>query len=100
MHGYAITLDQRSYKDQGIDIEPQVKLGKGVKEQEKRAKMREAFEKEVSQEKLDDASGGKSLEGDLAEKEGLDHSQGFIQLQRLIEFRNFVRFSLGISIEF
>ncbi len=38
MYGHDITLDHRSYKDQGIDIEPQLKLGKGVKEQEKRAK--------------------------------------------------------------
>ncbi len=38
MHGHDITLDHRSYKDQGIDIEPQVKLGKGIKEQEKRAR--------------------------------------------------------------
>ncbi len=37
MHGFDITLDHRSYKDQGLDIEPQVKLGKGVNEQEKRA---------------------------------------------------------------
>lgn len=36
MHGHDIILDHRSYKDQGLDIEPQVKLGKGVKEQEKR----------------------------------------------------------------
>ncbi len=39
MHGHDITLDHRSYKDQGLDIEPQVKLGKGVKEQEKRGKL-------------------------------------------------------------
>jgi ATP-dependent exoDNAse (exonuclease V) alpha subunit len=38
MHGFDITLDHRSYKDQGLDIEPQIKLGKGVKEQEKRGK--------------------------------------------------------------
>ncbi|MDZ4322910.1 MAG: AAA family ATPase, partial [Alphaproteobacteria bacterium] len=37
MHGFDITLDHRSYKDQGLDIEPQIKLGKGVNEQEKRA---------------------------------------------------------------
>lgn len=40
MHGHDISLDHRSYKDQGLDIEPQVKLGKGVKEQEKRAKIK------------------------------------------------------------
>lgn len=39
MHGHDITLDHRSYKDQGLDIEPQVKLGKGVKEQEKRGSL-------------------------------------------------------------
>lgn len=38
MHGFDITLDHRSYEDQGLDIEPQIKLGKGVVEQEKRAK--------------------------------------------------------------
>ena len=27
MHGHDITLDHRSYRDQGLDIEPQVKLG-------------------------------------------------------------------------
>lgn len=37
MHGHDITLDHRSYQEQGIDIEPQVKLRKGVKEQEKRS---------------------------------------------------------------
>lgn len=37
MHGHDITLDHRSYEEQGLDIEPQVKLGKGVKEQERRA---------------------------------------------------------------
>ncbi|MBY0273668.1 MAG: AAA family ATPase [Alphaproteobacteria bacterium] len=37
MYGFDITLDHRSYKDQGLDIEPQIKLGKGVNEQEKRA---------------------------------------------------------------
>ncbi|OFW84769.1 MAG: hypothetical protein A3E50_00680 [Alphaproteobacteria bacterium RIFCSPHIGHO2_12_FULL_42_100] len=37
MHGFDITLDHRSYEDQGLDIEPQIKLGKGVVEQEKRA---------------------------------------------------------------
>lgn len=41
MHGHDITLDHRSYKDQGLDIEPQVKLGKGVCAQEKRAKTKE-----------------------------------------------------------
>lgn len=41
MHGHDITLDHRSYEDQGLDIEPQIKLGKGVKEQERRAKTRE-----------------------------------------------------------
>ncbi len=41
MHGHDITLDHRSYKDQGLYIEPQVKLGKGVKEQEKRSQLRE-----------------------------------------------------------
>jgi ATP-dependent exoDNAse (exonuclease V) alpha subunit len=41
MHGYDITLDHRSYADQGLDIEPQAKLGKGVKEQERRAKTQE-----------------------------------------------------------
>jgi ATP-dependent exoDNAse (exonuclease V) alpha subunit len=39
MHGHDINLDHRSYKDQGLDIEPQVKLGKGVKEQEKRGSL-------------------------------------------------------------
>lgn len=39
MHGHDITLDHRSYKEQGLDIEPQVKLGKGVKEQEKRGQL-------------------------------------------------------------
>ncbi len=43
MHGHDITLDHRSYEDQGLDIEPQVKLGKGVKEQEKRAKTKDSF---------------------------------------------------------
>ncbi|MBP9681702.1 MAG: AAA family ATPase, partial [Bacteriovorax sp.] len=38
MNGFDITLDHRSYKEQGLDIEPQIKLGKGVKEQEKRGK--------------------------------------------------------------
>jgi len=45
MHGHDITLDHRSYHDQGLDIEPQVKLGKGVKEQEKRAQSRQGVER-------------------------------------------------------
>lgn len=47
MHGHDITLDHRSYKDQGLDIEPQVKLGKGVNEQEKRAKTQGDFGEKV-----------------------------------------------------
>jgi ATP-dependent exoDNAse (exonuclease V) alpha subunit len=46
MHGHDITLDHRSYADQGLDIEPQVKLGKGVKEQEKRAQGKKGLEEE------------------------------------------------------
>ncbi|OJW52817.1 MAG: hypothetical protein BGO67_00605 [Alphaproteobacteria bacterium 41-28] len=50
MYGHDITLDHRSYKDQGIDIEPQLKLGRGVKEQEKRGQAKESIGKDFSSE--------------------------------------------------
>ncbi|MBX9690995.1 MAG: MobA/MobL family protein, partial [Cyanobacteria bacterium] len=40
MYGYDITLDHRSYKDQGLGIEPQIKLGKPSLEQERRAHLK------------------------------------------------------------
>ena len=36
LHGHDVQIDHRSYKDQGIDMEPQPKQGKGVLEQEQR----------------------------------------------------------------
>ena len=47
-NGFDITLDHRSYKDQGLDIEPQPKLGKSVTEQEKRAILKELADKNAS----------------------------------------------------
>jgi Ti-type conjugative transfer relaxase TraA len=37
MHGFEQTLDHRSHKERGIDIEPQTKLGRNVQEIERRA---------------------------------------------------------------
>ncbi|MBY0273338.1 MAG: AAA family ATPase [Alphaproteobacteria bacterium] len=57
MHGFDITLDHRSYKDQGLDIEPQVKLGKGVNEQEKRTDGIEGCSLSKNQENAEDIGG-------------------------------------------
>jgi ATP-dependent exoDNAse (exonuclease V) alpha subunit len=62
MHGHDITLDHRSYKDQGIDIEPQLKLGKGVKEQERRAKAKEDRSKGKETFEKDRDSGGDKIQ--------------------------------------
>lgn len=59
MHGHDITLDHRSYRDQGLDIEPQVKLGKGVNEQEKRAQTK--GEKGKSSSEVKGVDGEKSV---------------------------------------
>ena len=83
MHGYDITLDHRSYKDQGIDIEPQLKLGKGVKEQEKRARLKEERGKRENR-----AKGGEGLDKrqDLGEKK--QESLEFPSLDESISQRN------------
>jgi Ti-type conjugative transfer relaxase TraA len=41
LHGHDVRIDHRSNKERGIDVEPQPKLGKGVLEQERRAKSRD-----------------------------------------------------------
>lgn len=74
MHGHDITLDHRSYKDQGLDIEPQVKLGKGVKEQEKRARGKDNFVE------VGEKSGSDKRESE--KKESLDSSDGLSLLDR------------------
>ena len=80
MHGYDITLDHRSYKDQGIDIEPQVKLGKGVKEQERRAKIKNDLLREKEDLFRDKAEEVKTLDQslDASFSQGLGKSPGFI----------------------
>ena len=79
MNGHDIALDHRSYKDQGLDIEPQVKLGKGVKEQEKRGKGKGDFAK--TEEGLGSESGLGLDKGTNEETqknaESLDSSQDF-----------------------
>ena len=67
MHGHDITLDHRSYEDQGIDIEPQVKLGKGIKEQEKRAQSKNGIKKAEARE-------GLALENDGSKRNDQDLS--------------------------
>lgn len=96
MHGHDITLDHRSYRDQGLDIEPQVKLGKGVNEQEKRAQTK------------GETKGKSSLEAKRAEgeknvdsfQEGTSQKQGFVEAMpstdrvqelRSIQLRNLYR---------
>jgi len=44
LYGHDVRIDHRSYKDQGIDIEPQPKRGRNILEQEKRARNRETRE--------------------------------------------------------
>lgn len=87
MHGYDITLDHRSYKDQGLDIEPQVKLGKGVKEQERRevrrAKDKRDFGKKPCDQRIDhqDKNPGfrSSQESKSNSKDDLEQEGGFIE---------------------
>ena len=104
MHGHDITLDHRSYKDQGLDIEPQVKLGKGIKERERRAKSRGDFE-----EKSSDSSGNKqdknqklrsSRDSKSNSKDDFGQGHGFIdtvpvteraQELRAVQLRNLYR---------
>jgi ATP-dependent exoDNAse (exonuclease V) alpha subunit len=38
LHGHDIQIDHRSHKERGIEMEPQPKRGRGISEQEKRAK--------------------------------------------------------------
>ena len=83
MHGHDITLDHRSYKDQGLDIEPQVKLGKGVKEQEKRGQGKSEKAEDL------DSSEGFSLPGRgfVNSKPRTDRVQEF----REVQLRNLYR---------
>jgi Ti-type conjugative transfer relaxase TraA len=96
MHGHDITLDHRSYRDQGLDIEPQVKLGKGVNEQEKRAQTKEEMRRAASSE-AKGAEGEKSVD---SFQEGSSQKQGFVEAMpatdrvqelRLIQLRNLYR---------
>jgi len=45
LHSYDIQIDHRSHKERGIEMEPQPKLGRGVREQEKRLQRLEGGEK-------------------------------------------------------
>ena len=36
LHGYEARIDHRSYEERGIDLEPQVKMGRGMREMESR----------------------------------------------------------------
>jgi len=45
LHGHDIHIDHRSHKERGIEMEPQPKLGRGVREQEKRLQRLEGGEK-------------------------------------------------------
>ena len=96
MHGHDITLDHRSYRDQGLDIEPQTKLGKGVNEQEKRAQTKEKMRGKTSSE-------AKGVEGEKSVnsfQESSSQKQGFVETTpatdrvqelRLIQLRNLYR---------
>lgn len=45
LHGYDVQIDHRCHKERGIELEPQPKLGRGVREQEKRLQQREGGER-------------------------------------------------------
>jgi Ti-type conjugative transfer relaxase TraA len=96
MHGHDITLDHRSYRDQGLDIEPQIKLGKGVNEQEKRSQTKGKTRGKDSSE-AKGADGEKSVD---SFQEGSSQKQGFVEAMpatdrvqelRLIQLRNLYR---------
>lgn len=93
MHGHDITLDHRSYEEQGLDIEPQIKLGKGVKEQEKRAQGKEG----ISEIRELDGEGYKPLDQLEAFS---SYTQGFVETKpatdrvqalREVQLRNLYR---------
>ena len=94
MHGHDITLDHRSYKDQGLDIEPQVKLGKGVNEQEKRAQ-RKGEGKATSEAKgADGEKNVDSFQEDCSQKQEFVEGKPAtdrIQELRSIQLRNLYR---------
>jgi len=92
-NGYDITLDHRSYKDQGIDIEPQTKLGKGVNEQEKRASggRESGLERTLDFKNLEFKTYGFGEEGNQEFQDLAFKAKGFIDSQpatdRVHEFR-------------
>jgi Ti-type conjugative transfer relaxase TraA len=96
MHGHDITLDHRSYRDQGLDIEPQIKLGKGVNEQEKRAQTKGETRGKASLE-VKGAEGEKSVDSfqeDSSQKQGFVEARPAtdrVQELRLIQLRNLYR---------